>query len=107
MEPAHLVRFHGVVDNRPEYMVALGAFKCPQIGASGRARLNANQHHAALTFGARWPFDGKQRWSGRFESFRHAMRPRRERDRSLCHRWMPRDGAVMADPKSAQGWESI
>ena len=54
------------------YVLALGTFKGPQIGAV-RTRFDAGQHHAAVTLRATGPFDRKERWFGAIISFRHVM----------------------------------
>ena len=43
------------------YVLALGTFKGPQIGAV-RTRFDTGQHHAAVTLRATGPFDRKERW---------------------------------------------
>ena len=53
-------------------MLALRTLKDPQIGMGG-TMFDPGQHHAALTFGAAWPFDGKQGWVGTSVMFGHVM----------------------------------
>ncbi len=95
MSPA-LVQGHRVFNGHSDYMVALLAFKGPQIGMGG-TRFDVGQHHAAMTLGAAGPFDRQERGFGADRGFWHAMLPciGREHAALSSHRWMPKDGAVI------------
>jgi hypothetical protein len=57
--PARFLRFHRVWGDLLMNMVALQALKSPKYGVGFGAGFNPGQHHAAMTLGASWPFNGK------------------------------------------------
>ena len=56
--PAGVTRFHGVLNERLRYVLAVRTFKRPQIGTV-RTGLDPSRHQAALTFRTKRPFDRK------------------------------------------------
>ena len=74
-------------------MIASGAFEQPVFEADG-ARSNAFQQHPRLAAGTARALNGGQELLGRG----HGASPvlRRERYRTLCHRWVPLVGGDMA-----------
>jgi hypothetical protein len=93
-KPTGSVRFQGIrCSDAYLDVIALGAFEQPVFEADG-ARRHAFQHHPGLAAGTAKALDGDQELLGRG----HGASPvlRRERYRTLCHRWVPLVGGDMA-----------
>jgi hypothetical protein len=87
--PSGLYRFHWVLDQHPLDVLAFRTFEGPQSGMD-RAWFDPGQHHAALTLGAAWSINGKQRWVGVIVGLRHGMLLQIWRERNaLSHRRLP------------------
>ena len=89
-KPAGCVRFEGIGCGDVQLdVIAFGAFEQPVFETDGTRR-NAFQHHSRLAAGTARALDSAQELLGRG----HGAFPvlRRERYRTLCHRWLPMAG---------------